>query len=548
MSDEAALLRAVIEEPEDDLPRLAYADWLDEHGQARRAEFIRLQCRLAAMDELDPQWPDLHDREWELLAVYQKRWWPPAAGPVFTDDGSDFVRGFLGRGSYSAGYLLEKGEAIYREMPLEHLRIHELQGRLVEIAGRPWLAGVTSLDLSGETITGDELRALTASPHLGRLRRLQLYEVTLPAAAHELLSRWPVVRRLTHFALSHATPSTPRPDWLRVLLESPLTEGLMSLSLGRPLSPADLSLLLSTPRLAALTQLTFGGGLTADDVRLVAGATGLPALRQLSVAWTGLGDAGNAALLASPLLARLESLDLSNTTFGPLAAAALAGSPHLGRLRRLILRQSRVGPEQARAIGRARFGALTELDLFNDKIGPAEMAALTRSPHLAGLTNLDLMSNEVGEKGAVALARSPMLPNLRSLDLSRNWIGPDGAKALIGAPLPRLRRLALGCNRLGARGCRALMLSGNLAGLWTLDLTYDTFTDATAKAVAAATPLGQLRRLGVGDARAPSKEGWRALASSPRLPHLLWLARDPFSERYRWVSDEVLEQGKGREL
>ena len=28
----------------DDLPRLIFADWLDEHGDADRAEFIRLQC------------------------------------------------------------------------------------------------------------------------------------------------------------------------------------------------------------------------------------------------------------------------------------------------------------------------------------------------------------------------------------------------------------------------------------------------------------------------------------------------------------------------
>jgi uncharacterized protein (TIGR02996 family) len=33
-------------DPDDDAPRLVYADWLDEHGEADRAEFIRLQCEL----------------------------------------------------------------------------------------------------------------------------------------------------------------------------------------------------------------------------------------------------------------------------------------------------------------------------------------------------------------------------------------------------------------------------------------------------------------------------------------------------------------------
>ena len=36
--DEQALLAAVIANPEGDLPRLAYADWLDEHGDPHWAK------------------------------------------------------------------------------------------------------------------------------------------------------------------------------------------------------------------------------------------------------------------------------------------------------------------------------------------------------------------------------------------------------------------------------------------------------------------------------------------------------------------------------
>lgn len=32
--------------PDDDAIRLVYADWLEEHGQPRRAEFLRIQCKL----------------------------------------------------------------------------------------------------------------------------------------------------------------------------------------------------------------------------------------------------------------------------------------------------------------------------------------------------------------------------------------------------------------------------------------------------------------------------------------------------------------------
>src|SRR5947209_12547364 len=40
-------LRAICESPDDDAPRLVFADWLDENGDAERAEFIRRHIRLA---------------------------------------------------------------------------------------------------------------------------------------------------------------------------------------------------------------------------------------------------------------------------------------------------------------------------------------------------------------------------------------------------------------------------------------------------------------------------------------------------------------------
>lgn len=45
--DDAAFLRTIIANREDDVPRLVYADYLDEQGREERAEFIRLQIKLA---------------------------------------------------------------------------------------------------------------------------------------------------------------------------------------------------------------------------------------------------------------------------------------------------------------------------------------------------------------------------------------------------------------------------------------------------------------------------------------------------------------------
>jgi uncharacterized protein (TIGR02996 family) len=44
-----AWLDDIIAHPKDDAPRLMFADWLDEHGDEARAEFIRVQCGLAQL-------------------------------------------------------------------------------------------------------------------------------------------------------------------------------------------------------------------------------------------------------------------------------------------------------------------------------------------------------------------------------------------------------------------------------------------------------------------------------------------------------------------
>jgi uncharacterized protein (TIGR02996 family) len=76
MSDREALLTAVFASPADDAPRLVYADWLDEHGQPERAEFIRVQCELARTDD-----PALRRRETELLAARLDALAGPLAAP-----------------------------------------------------------------------------------------------------------------------------------------------------------------------------------------------------------------------------------------------------------------------------------------------------------------------------------------------------------------------------------------------------------------------------------------------------------------------------------
>jgi uncharacterized protein (TIGR02996 family) len=105
MNDEAALLDVIRARPEEDTPRLIYADWLDEHDQPERAEFIRAQIERAGLDKKNPRWSALLNREAELIVVAKRTWLRPF---FLWADWSNLVirRGFVNRAAVSTAALL----------------------------------------------------------------------------------------------------------------------------------------------------------------------------------------------------------------------------------------------------------------------------------------------------------------------------------------------------------------------------------------------------------------------------------------------------------
>ncbi len=135
---EAALLAAVLADPDDDLPRLALADWWEKNGQSERAEFVRVQCRIAELEPqtkrypayigpevvtVPPGLPPLRAREDELLAAQ-------VGPPGRLNDGSwswplwqwlsywRWRRGFVVAVGCTAESWLEHGDAISAPVPL----------------------------------------------------------------------------------------------------------------------------------------------------------------------------------------------------------------------------------------------------------------------------------------------------------------------------------------------------------------------------------------------------------------------------------------------
>src|SRR5262245_15898045 len=89
-NEQAAFLAAIRDDPDDDGPRLIFADWLEEQGDPR-GEFIRVQCALARLERHDPRRAELTCREQELLGEYGDAWLGML--PAYEGISWDFRRG-----------------------------------------------------------------------------------------------------------------------------------------------------------------------------------------------------------------------------------------------------------------------------------------------------------------------------------------------------------------------------------------------------------------------------------------------------------------------
>jgi uncharacterized protein (TIGR02996 family) len=134
---EEALLAAVIADPADDLPRLAYADFREEHGDYARAEFVRVQIGLARVGEV--ALPDgttgvrtgcpednrreraLRRRERDLLTADRPGRWSPYPMAAFAD--VVFRRGFVAEMTLPSAAWLLHGPAVVRAAPLERVTL-----------------------------------------------------------------------------------------------------------------------------------------------------------------------------------------------------------------------------------------------------------------------------------------------------------------------------------------------------------------------------------------------------------------------------------------
>lgn len=173
-SDGDALLKVICERPREDTPRLMYADWLDEHGDALRADFIRFQIEFPKWDSSHPRYAELMERD-DTFEDARPKWsaaLPRPSGVKYVDH-LHWDRGFVGWAEFrNTKAFAQHAEAVFAATPITTL---EVNGVTAGTAGRvldsPLVERVSRLFLRGP-LGLSAVRRVAACEHLSQLEML----------------------------------------------------------------------------------------------------------------------------------------------------------------------------------------------------------------------------------------------------------------------------------------------------------------------------------------------------------------------------------------
>ncbi len=355
------LLRAVLESPDDDAPRLAYADWLEKQGGAAvaaRAEFIRIQIQSARTPGDDLRQREWVPRELRLIRKFQRHWLK--AIPGYEQMYWGWQRGFVADVSCSASQFLTAAEVLRSLEPIESVSLKLLGKRARELFACPHLAGIRFMHLRKPGEEGAlELarcrslsalnvlileqgvgpvgaKALAESPHLANLTHLSLLQAGIDDAGVEAVAGSPFLRRLGELGLTHDT-----------------------------IGPVGARALAASPNLSGVTDLDLTSNQLGDDgLRLLLGSKHLMRLKGLKVGYNGITDPGAAVIAAWRGLVKFEVLDFRGNRLTDVGALAFARSKWTRNLRDLLL-DGEITPDAVTALQAAQNLQQTRLGINN---------------------------------------------------------------------------------------------------------------------------------------------------------------------------------------
>ncbi len=471
-----SFLEFILAHPDDDAPRLVFADWLEEHGEDARAEFIRVQIERARLPVWDAQQVRLRLREKELLKQHGQKWkdeLPKVEGITW----EEFRRGFVATATF-AGFavLRDKASACWDATPLEGaivrwpradelseniswipgLRELTVTGRpyafndVIRLANLPLLSTLHALNLPNCNLGGEGFRQLVASPHLGNLTALRvpfnnigneavraLHEAVSLTSLEELdlaetgsYGRTRIDRRYREDPVIEATDAAALAKW-------PGMARLRALNLsGNDVRSRGLRTLLRSRYAIGLKELRLRtNGLDAKAMKEFGEARPELQLDVLDLGENLIGDIGPSDLALASCLAQLKVLELDRCEMHLSGARWLVTALFIDSLRRLNLNHNSFGPEGLYRLLEKKPPFLHTLQMVDNDLGDEGAAHLAESPASAALLDVNLAQNGLRDQAAQSLGKSKHLKNLLVLRLHDNEISPSAAASLARSPL-----------------------------------------------------------------------------------------------------------------
>ena len=172
MTSHREAMQAILDTPDADSPRLAYAVACEANGDSERGQFIRLQLEAAfrARAGRDDWWEPASQAR-DLREATSHEW----AGPIHTRVARyDFYRGFVEMIQLDAKDFLSQADELYQLAPIRRLSLQGVAPVADELFKSPYLSRIVSLSLSHQKLGDRGVELLAASPYLGKLVSLDL--------------------------------------------------------------------------------------------------------------------------------------------------------------------------------------------------------------------------------------------------------------------------------------------------------------------------------------------------------------------------------------
>ncbi len=291
MTTGAELLGQVLDAPDDDAPKLVYADWLEQQDQPIAAA-IRAHLHGA------PEPPDA--AAW----IAPIRAW--VRDPIFE-------RGMIGRIYGKTGHYVQRAhqQDLVAVLSLIGVRLTMLRGQSVKLAACATLALTTELFWWDCQLDDELAAALADSPHLVHLRSLTLEKVRCSNTGLRALARSRALRRVRHLGL-------PAPVHLGAFDAAGVLDVIEQLSIESldltGLNKVDLAELGNSRVAARLTRLA----VMTSRAGTLARSRGLSGLSQLSIDSFGpISDDDITALVDNPAFANLQGFSLRGKLDAP---------------------------------------------------------------------------------------------------------------------------------------------------------------------------------------------------------------------------------------